>query len=68
MHLLAVRDHACATTGMPPPSRHPSLNMLVSKSIINHRTDGLVREGSEESLSSAVIVAAEAKTMNRLEI
>ena len=54
------------TRRMPPPPYHPYLNRLVSKFIPNHRTDGLVREGFEESLFSAVIVAVEVKTMNSL--
>jgi len=36
-----------STARMPPPPRHPCLNRLVFKFIPNHRTDGLVREGSE---------------------
>ncbi|XP_040258826.1 lichenase-2-like [Aegilops tauschii subsp. strangulata] len=48
------------------PLRHPCLNRLVSTFIPNHRTAGLIRDGSEESLFSAVIVAAKAKTMNNL--
>jgi hypothetical protein len=55
-----------STTRMSPPPRHPYLNRLVSKFIPKHRTDDLVRDGSEESLFSAVVVAAEVKTMNNL--
>ena len=62
-----ARGHR-STTRMPPPPRHPCLNRLISRSIPNHRTDGLVKEGSEESLFSTVIVAAETKTMNSLKI
>ena len=61
-----ARGHR-STTRMPPPPRHPCLNRLVSKSIPNHRTDGLVREGSEKSLLNVVIVVIEDKTMNNLE-
>ena len=62
-----ARGHM-STTRMPPPPRHPCLNRLVSKSIPNHRTNGLVKKGSEESLFSTVIVAAEIKMMNSLKI
>ena len=60
-----ARGHR-STTRIPPPPRHPCLNRLISRSIPNHRTDGLVRKGSEEYLFSIVIVAAEAKAMNNL--
>ena len=60
-----ARGHR-STTRMSSPLRHPYLNRLVFKSISNHRTDAPFREGSEESLFSAVIVATEAKTMNNL--
>ena len=51
---------------MTPPPHHPYLNKLVFKYIPNHRTDRHVGEGSEESLFSAAIAAAEAKRMNNL--
>ena len=60
-----ARGHR-STTRMPPPPHHPCLNRLVSKSIPDHRTDGLVREGSEDSLFIVAIVVIEAKTMNNL--
>lgn len=51
------RQVHCEDAAVPTPS----IFELASKSIFNHRTDGLVKKGSKESLFSDAIVVAEVK-------